>query len=46
MRLFWSARPRDPPTLVPSYGGFESAEAHSAKAEGGDPELDSRLRGN
>jgi indolepyruvate ferredoxin oxidoreductase, alpha subunit len=33
-----SARPRDPPTLGLSYGGFESAEAHSAKAESGDPE--------
>jgi len=32
-----AARPRDPPTLVQSYGGFESAEAHSAKAEGADP---------
>src|ERR1700676_4148033 len=38
-----SARPRDPPTLVPSYVGFESAEAHSAKAEGGDPALPSTL---
>ena len=40
------ARPRDPPTLGSSYGGFESAEAPSAKAESGDPALDSRLRGN
>ena len=32
-----SARPRDPPTLCPSYGGFESAEALCAKAESGDP---------
>ena len=44
-----SARPRDPPTLGSSYGGFESAEARSAKAESGDPEskagfLDSRFR--
>ena len=27
--------PRNPPTLVSSYGGFESAEALSAKAESG-----------
>jgi protein ImuB len=41
------ARPRDPPTLAStSYGGLESAEAHYAKAEGGDPNLDSRLRRN
>ena len=46
---FFSARPRDPPTLDASYGGFESAEAQSAKAEGGaqtEKALDSRLRGN
>jgi hypothetical protein len=32
-RMFCPARPRDPPTLGSSYGGFESAEAQSAKAE-------------
>jgi hypothetical protein len=31
------ARPRDPPPLHRSYGGFESAEALFAKAESGDP---------
>ena len=36
--LFLSVRPRDPPTLAASFGGFESAEAHSAKAESGDPD--------
>ncbi len=41
------ARPRDPPTLARrATAGLESAEAQSAKAESGDPELDSRLRGN
>jgi hypothetical protein len=39
---------RGPPTLPWSYGGFKSAEAHSAKAEGGGPVLmlDSRFRAN
>ena len=36
--VFLSARPRDPPTLVQSFGGFKSAEARSAKVEGGDPD--------
>ena len=33
----YAARPRDPPPLTRSYGGFQSAEAQSAKAESGDP---------
>ncbi|MGE5367952.1 MAG: error-prone DNA polymerase [Betaproteobacteria bacterium] len=42
-----SSRPRDPPTLAGrASAGLESAEAQSAKAESGDPALDSRLREN
>ena len=34
----FSARPRDPAyARFASFGGFESAEARSAKAESGDP---------
>ena len=47
------AHSRAPPTLTRSYGGFESAEAHSAKAESGNPALEEeeetlgpRLRGD
>jgi hypothetical protein len=37
MLIQLSAHSRDPPALASSYGGFESAEARSAKAESGDP---------